>query len=75
MAAKRIDKIAILQRLERIEYKKDESDNELEQMGLPSVLLILAEINHEKEYLLCRSIAENLLGFVPEPDEIETDEI
>lgn len=76
MAVKNINKIAWLERLERIRYdlKTDAPEDQLEQMSLASALLALAEINHEQECALCRTLAEHLLGEVPEPDDADLGE-
>lgn len=71
-----LDKIKLLERLERVKYEKDEEVEStfLERMSLAGALLALAEIDHEREYGLCRSIAEHLLKTVPEPDDINLEE-
>jgi hypothetical protein len=71
--AKGLDKIALLEQLERIKYEREDSSEQshLEQMSLAGALLVLAEINHEREYALCRAAAEHLLGKVPEPDDAD----
>jgi hypothetical protein len=48
-------------------------DVPLEQMSLARSFLKLADINQEKEYLLCRNLAARLLGKVPEPEELDID--
>jgi len=64
---------ALLAKLEPIRYEKSEEKGELaaEQMTLAGSLLLLAHINHDKEYQLCRSVAEHLLKTVPEPDDAD----
>jgi hypothetical protein len=73
---KNINKITWLERLERIRYeeKEDLEEGSLEQMSLASSILALAEINHEREYDICRSLAQHLLGKVPEPDDADLEE-
>ncbi|MDQ3804814.1 MAG: hypothetical protein M3416_13415 [Acidobacteriota bacterium] len=70
---KSLDKVALLGRLERIKYEKgaDEEAVQLEQMSLAGALLVLAGIDHEREYTLCHALAEHLLGRVPEPDDAD----
>jgi len=69
----KLEKRELLQKLEPIELKAEDEaeDTVLEEMSLARSLLKLAEIDHEHEYSLCRSVAERLLGKVPEPDELE----
>ena len=76
VALKNFDKTAWLQRLERFRYdaKDEPQEDQLEQMSLAAALLALAEINHEREYALCRTLAEHLLGEVPEPDDVDLGE-
>jgi hypothetical protein len=73
---KNTNKIAWLERLERIRYeeKKDLEEGGLGQMSLASSILALAEINHEREYDICREVAQHLLGEVPEPDDADMEE-
>jgi hypothetical protein len=68
-----LNKKELLGRLEEIPYKPgDKSEGDvLEEMSLARSLLKLAGIDHEREYSLCRSVAEKLLEKVPEPDELE----
>lgn len=70
---KSLNKMALLEKLERIKYEKDNAaeQSELEQMSLSSALLVLSEINHEREYALCQDLAKHLLGKVPEPDDAD----
>ena len=76
MALTSLDKKALLERLERIKHEPeaDRQEDAARQMNLASVLLELAGVSHESEYALCRNVAEHLLGEVPEPDEIDSDE-
>ena len=71
--AKRLDRMALLEQLERIRYKptSDQDGMSLERMSLAGALLQLANITHEREYALCRSVARHLLGIAPEPDDTE----
>jgi hypothetical protein len=65
----------LLDRLEKIKYEaEDDADAmQLEQSSLGKVLLTLAEVNHEREYELCRGAALHLLGKVNEPEDIVLD--
>jgi hypothetical protein len=54
-------------RLDPVEPEPDTLDEELEHLRLVPNLLLLARIDHEREYELCRSIAQHLLGRDPEP--------
>jgi hypothetical protein len=72
----KIDKVELLKRLPTIEPEKalEEDSDDLRQMSLSSALLMLAEIDHEHEYQLCRSVAQHLLGEAREPEDIELEE-
>ena len=49
-----------------------EIQNQLERFpGDAAGQLMLAEINPENEYNLCRTVTEHLLGYVPEPDDAD----
>lgn len=76
MSVKSLKKIECLEKLEPIVYDEKAFSEEglLEQMSLASALLALAEINHDREYALCRAVAEHLLGKVPEPDDADLGE-
>ena len=73
--AKLVRKLAALLRetgLTEIEYVAEEgADDERDEMRLSDALLLLARIKHEQEWQLCRSVAEHLLGRVPEPDDAD----
>ena len=71
-----LDRKKLLEQLPSVKYKKTEGKeiDFLEKMSLSRTLLALAEIDHEHEYELCRSIAEHLLENVPQPDEIDFEE-
>ncbi len=72
--ARALDKRALLETLERVQYRKEGGErNPLEQMSLADALPALAEVNHEREYKLCRLAAEHLLGEVPAPDDVDLD--
>jgi hypothetical protein len=74
--AQKLDKLALLKKLEGIEYEKDdERDQDVaNRVNLGGHLLLLADLDHNRQYELCRKLAEHLLEIVPEPDEIDTDE-
>ena len=75
--ANRLTRMQMLERLERITFedsKKDRAD-ELGQVSIADSLLMLAELDHEREYKMCRDIAQHLLGKVPEPDDVDWGEI
>ncbi len=42
-----------------------------DETNLAGALVTLAGLKHDEEYERCRSLAQHLLGHVPEPDEIE----
>jgi hypothetical protein len=50
-------------------------DVPLEQMSLARSFLKLADISQEQEYLLCRKLAERLLGRVPEPEDLDVEDL
>ena len=67
------DRELLLDRLEPVEYHDadQEEDGRLDQLSLAGLLLALAEINHEREYELCRGAAQHLLGDeLYEPEDI-----
>ncbi len=45
----------------------------MDQMSLARSVLKLADINQEREYLLCSAVAKKLLEKVPEPESVEID--
>lgn len=68
------DRAALLERLEPIEYERDEDDEGMQpfdQASLARALLNLVEVDQESEYALCRQVAQHLLGEIPEPDDLE----
>ncbi len=75
--AKKLTHIQLLESLERVTFEEDKKDREGEfsQVNMAGSLLLLAELDHEHEYNLCRAIAQHLLGQIPEPDDADFDEI
>ncbi|MFM9966077.1 MAG: hypothetical protein ACKV2Q_33265 [Planctomycetaceae bacterium] len=73
--SQRFDRETLIGRLEPVKYDEQAQDEQarLEQMSLAGVLLTLAEINHEREYDLCRRAAQHLLGELREPEDIEVE--
>ncbi|KPK95342.1 MAG: hypothetical protein AMJ94_00145 [Deltaproteobacteria bacterium SM23_61] len=69
----KLEKADLVKRLEPIELSPEEEarDSVIEEMSLARSLLKLAEIDHEREYGLCRRAAERLLERVPEPDDLD----
>ena len=65
--------LELLERIQPEETKKERLD-ELSQLNLADSLLMLAELDHEREYNICRSVALHLLGMIPEPDDAEISE-
>ncbi len=59
----------LLEQLERIEYQRKDSHEEIqaEQMNLAGSLLLLTGINHEHEYEVCTQLASHLLEKLPTP--------
>lgn len=72
-----VDKGLLLKKLPRIVYEKSEdaAKDRLEQMSLAGTLLTLAQIDHDREYEICRTVAEHLLGRNPEPEETDSGEV
>jgi hypothetical protein len=71
----KLDREALIGRLQQIAYTAEANEEQayLEQMSLAGVLLTLAEIDHEREYSLCRTTALHLLGTLYEPEDIMLD--
>ncbi|MFI9169943.1 hypothetical protein [Streptomyces lincolnensis] len=62
------DEAALLDRLPPIRHRPAPDEDQLfEQASLSRVLLLMAQVDQEAEYLLCRQLAEHALGAVPEP--------
>ncbi|MFH8496953.1 hypothetical protein [Streptomyces coeruleorubidus] len=65
------DRAALLDRLPAVESRPAADEKQLfEQAGLARVLLLMAKVDQESEYLLCRRLAEHALGTVPDPGEV-----
>lgn len=73
MAQGRLDKQKVLATLEvAVDDPPDGAEDiVVEQMSLARSVLKLAGVNREEEYKLCRSVAERLLGRVPEPEDMD----
>jgi len=74
--AEALDRSALIGRLDRVRYEKDD-DREQEQVGrlnLAGHLLLLAGLDHERQYEMCRLLAQHLLETVPEPDDSAPDD-
>lgn len=69
-------KAAWLERLDEIQPESDDgaSQLKLEQMSFASTLLILTQINHDREFTICLEATRHLLGKVPEPDDADLGE-
>lgn len=69
----RIDRDKLLRGLPVIEPPEEEAADagEFEQASLAGALLMLVGVDQESEYVLCRKVAEHLLGEIPEPDDLE----
>ena len=68
--ARKLKRSELIDRLEPLAYAKDEDlgQDPLEQMNLSRVLLLLAKIDPESIYSVCRSVTKHLLGHVPDPE-------
>jgi len=71
-----LDRTALLKLLEAVKPEKEQRgwEEQLRRVSLQAALLHLAEIDHEHEYQLCRSVARHLLGEVPDPGQAELPE-
>jgi hypothetical protein len=61
MAGWRLDRMRVLGRLESVDPGEDRSTEDAEwlrRMRLSANLMALAEIDHEREYALCKAIEE-----------------
>lgn len=74
--ARKLDKLALLKNLEGVEFEQDNARDQdvASQISLGGHLLLLADLDHNRQYELCRKLAEHLLDIVPEPDEIDTED-
>ena len=70
------NKKKLQKQLPRVKYEKkgEKGGGFLEKMSLARAILALAEIDHEHEYELCTTVAEQILETVPEPDDIDLEE-
>ncbi len=68
----RLDYEKLIERLPTIEFEgqADDEQSNFEQMSLAGVLLTLADVGPETEYLSCRKAALHLLGQLKEPEDI-----
>lgn len=71
MAAPLPDRESQLKELPKVEYAKPEKSDadRFDQVNLAASLLSLADLGHERQMALCQTIAEHLLGALPEPDD------
>ena len=65
-----IDTRALLSKLEKLEPEANEQsfDDLMRQISMAGALPAITEINHEKEYLICRRVAEHLIGEIHQPE-------
>jgi hypothetical protein len=72
MAAK-LTNAQLLEHLKKVTFEEDKKEgiDELSRVSMADSLLMLAELDHESEYNICRAIAQHLLGEVPEPDDAD----
>ena len=70
-----VDARALLSKLDHLEPEKKDQNLEdlMRQVSMASAVPALTEINHEKEYLVCRQVSEHLTGKIHQPDEFEAD--
>lgn len=66
-----LDREALLRKLDEIRYEppKEEGDDVDLGIGLGDSLRTLAHLGHEQQWQMCREVARQLLGVVPEPDD------
>jgi hypothetical protein len=76
VAARRLDRRALLERLKPVDPEQQLSTElgDLQNISLAAVLLNLAQIDHETEYTLCRTVAEHLVGELHEPETLDDDD-
>jgi hypothetical protein len=66
-----LDRARMMDRLPPLEYRQTPEEERLfDQASLARVLLVMAAVDQESEYRLCREVAEQALGSVPDPGEI-----
>lgn len=65
-----IDTKVLLSKLDKLEPETDEQsfDDLMRQISMAGAMPAITEINHEKEYLICRRVAEHLIGEVHQPE-------
>jgi hypothetical protein len=68
--------LEMLGKLPRIVFEegKEKQIRELNQINLADSLMMLADIDHEREYSMCKAVARHLLGQVPESDNADLGE-
>jgi hypothetical protein len=68
-----LDRGELLAKLPAIEFEPDDDagDGDFDQASLARAVPALAQVDQEREHALCRSVAEHLLGEIPEPDDVE----
>lgn len=72
--AGKFDREVIVGRLVPIKYEPESGRGmQADQASLSGALLTLIEVNHEREYEVCRNAAIHLLGAVNEPEDIVLD--
>jgi hypothetical protein len=61
-ATRRDSQLRLALRLEPSDPEEDDLDQELDRLRLASNLLLLAGIDHRREFEICQSSARHLLG-------------
>lgn len=75
--AKRLNREAMIEKLDRIVFERDgeRAMEGVERLDMAGALLTIADLDHGHQYDLCRMVAAHLLGRVPEPDDVDPGEV
>jgi hypothetical protein len=66
-----LDRERLVGLLPTVEYRRAPDEQRLfDEASLPASLPLMLKLDQEAEYLLCREVAERVLGSVPEPDSL-----
>ncbi len=70
-----LDRGALLDRLPKLVYESDgkKRDEHLSQTRLADSVRSLANLHHEREWELVRSVATHLLGALPQEEDVDLD--
>ncbi|TYK43652.1 hypothetical protein [Actinomadura decatromicini] len=66
-----LDRERLVRRLPPVEYHRSPDEQQLfDEASLPKSLPLMLRLDQEAEYLMCREVAEETLGAVPDPDDL-----